>query len=174
MASLLRGSDSISNAAHRFCHDFARKASIEVLLGHFSRSRPCEALEHGMPLSPELTPFLGRPFVGIDGVRRYFATLAQFITYDDVRFSDYIVDQHARKVSVKGAATFTWTATRQSWRETFTYLLDFDDQDKITRYQVWGDTGALNLASQGSLDYVSRDSSIAGQDIPPIVGCDPP
>jgi len=161
MASLSLGSDPISNAAHRFCNDFARKAPLEVILAHFSRTRPCEALEHGMPLSPELTPFLGRPFVGIDGVRRYFSTLAQLITYDEVRFSDYVVDTHARKVSVKGAATFTWIATRQSWRETFTYLLDFDDQDKITRYQIWGDTCALYLASQGGLDYVNRDSTLA-------------
>lgn len=84
-------------------------------------------------------------------MRHYFSTVAALITYEDMRFSEYIIDAEIRKVSVKGTATFTWITTHESWDETFTYVLDFDDEDKVTRYQIWGDTGALYLASQGRL-----------------------
>jgi hypothetical protein len=55
-------------------------------------------------------------------------------------------------VSVKGRAKFTWIKTRQSWDETFTYTLDFDDEAKVTDYQVWADSGAAYLARLGQLD----------------------
>jgi hypothetical protein len=44
----------------------------------------------------------------------------------------------------------------QSWNEIFHYLLDFDDsaEPKITNYQVWADSGAAYLASQGRLAEV--------------------
>ncbi|KAG8221002.1 transcription elongation factor S-II [Butyriboletus roseoflavus] len=143
---------TLSDAAHRFCEHFAHKEAIETLLTHFSNTRPCEVVEHGLSC---LAPFLGSPFRGLDGVRRYFSTVAALITYEDMRFSEYIIDVEVRKASVKGTATFTWITTRESWDETFTYVLDFDDRDKITRYQIWGDTGALYLASQGRLRQVS-------------------
>ena len=142
----------LSDAARRFCDDFARGASIDTILTHFSNARPCEVLEHGLS---RFAPFLGSPFRGRDGVRHYFYTVAALIAYDNMRFSEYIVDAEVRKVSVKGTAVFTWIATGNSWDETFAYVLDFDDQDKITRYQIWGDTGALYLASQGHLGEVS-------------------
>jgi len=138
----------LSDAAHRFCDDFAHKQTIDALLTHFSNTHPCEVLEHGLS---RFAPFLGSPFRGLDGVRRYFDAIAALITYEDMQFSEYVVDAEVRKVSVKGTAMFTWIATRESWDETFAYVLDFDDQDKVTRYQVWGDTGALYLASQGLL-----------------------
>lgn len=56
------------------------------------------------------------------------------------------------KVFVKGQATFTWIKTAQSWDETFTYSLDFDDELKVTDYQVWADSGAAYLARLGKLD----------------------
>lgn len=40
----------------------------------------------------------------------------------------------------------------QSWDETFTYSLDFDDELKVTDYQVWADSGAAYLARLGKLD----------------------
>ena len=173
---------SLSDAAHRFCDDFARKQSIDTLLTHFSNTRPCEVLEHGLS---RFAPFLGSPLGGRDGVRHYFDTVAALITYEDMHFSEYVVDPEVRKVSVKGTATFTWIATRESWDETFSYVLDFDEQDKIIRYQIWGDTGALHLASQGRLGEVSGGDAaspftaaypgLAGQgpfDL--IVGCVPP
>ncbi|OJA07790.1 hypothetical protein AZE42_14072 [Rhizopogon vesiculosus] len=68
-----------------------------------------------------------------------------------MEFSEYIVDPEVQKVSVKGRAKFTWLSTEQSWDEIFTYVLDFDDDFKVTNYQVWADTGAAYLASRGQL-----------------------
>ncbi|KAF8555958.1 hypothetical protein OG21DRAFT_1476259 [Imleria badia] len=138
------------DAARRFCADFAHKQTVDTLLAHFSDA--CEVLEHGLS---RFAPFLGTPFTGRDGVRHYFDTVAALITYEGMHFSEYIVDDEVGKVSVKGSATFTWIATHESWEETFAYVLDFDDRDKIARYQIWGDTGALYLASQGHLGEVS-------------------
>lgn len=140
------------DAARRFCDDFAHKETIDTILSHFSNTPPCEVVEHGLS---KLAPFLGSPFKGHDGVRHYFSTVAALIVYEDTHFSEYVVDTDVRKVSVKGTATFTWITTGESWDETFTYVLDFDHEYKITRYQIWGDTGALYLASQGRLGEVS-------------------
>lgn len=147
----------LSDVAHRFCDDFSHKESIDTLLTHFSNARPCEVIEHGLS---RFAPFLGISFRGEEGVRRYFSTVAALITYEGMHFSEYIIDVEVRKVSVKGIATFTWITTRESWDETFTYVLDFDDEDKITRYQIWGDTGALYLASRGRLREVSGSDGV--------------
>jgi hypothetical protein len=61
-------------------------------------------------------------------------------------------------VSVKGRAKFTWIETGQTWDETFTYSLDFDDESKITNYQVWADSGAAYLARINKLDHVRKAS----------------
>lgn len=45
------------------------------------------------------------------------------------------------------------------WNERFAYMLDFDDEGKVTDYQVWADSGAAYLASKGQLDQ-SRKVSI--------------
>lgn len=145
------------NAARRFCDDFAHKQTMDVLLSHFSDTHPCEVVEHGLS---KLAPFLGRSFRGHLGARHYFSTVAALVTYEGMHFSEYVIDTDIRKVSVKGTATFTWIATRESWDETFTYVLDFDYEHKITRYQIWGDTGALYLASQGRLTEVRRTHSL--------------
>lgn len=142
----------LSAATRRFCDDFAHKQPTDALLAHFSHTRSCEVFEHGLP---RFAPFLGSTFRGRDGVQDYFDAVAALIYYENMRFSEYIVDEEVRKVSVKGTATFTWIATRESWEETFTYVLDFDERDKIVRYQIWGDTGALYLASEGRLTEVS-------------------
>lgn len=134
------------------------------------------AYEHGLP---QLAPFLGRPFRGREGVLRYFRTLAECLSYEGMRFpaaasaaaacddkgesegidngdKGWIVDTAARKVSVKGQARFTWTATGESWDEVFAYVLTFDDGEvpKVKRYEVWADTGAAWLASRGELGNV--------------------
>jgi hypothetical protein len=96
-----------------------------------------------------LAPFLGRPF---NDPKDYFTLISELLTYDNMQFSEYMVDTEARKVNVKGKAKFTWLQTKQSWDEVFTYVLDFDDQAKITCYQVWADSGACYLAREGKLD----------------------
>ena len=59
-------------------------------------------------------------------------------------------------MSVKGRAKFTWIETGQIWDETFTYSLDFDDESRITDYQVWADSGAAYLARLGKLDELTK------------------
>jgi hypothetical protein len=62
-----------------------------------------------------------------------------------------MVDIEERKVAVKGEAEFKWIATENKWDETFVYVLDFDEEDKVKRYQVWADSGAAYLARKGEL-----------------------
>lgn len=67
----------------------------------------------------------------------------------------WIVDTEARKVSCVGSAKFTWTEGAGKgnwWEEKFVYHLDFDDEGKVTDYQVWSDSGAAYLAWNGKLN----------------------
>ena len=134
-------------AAQEFTTAFADKKDVEILLSHFSTQEPT-VLEYG---EPSLAPFLGRPFTGLDGVRRYFETVMTVLSYDNMAFSEFVVDPETRKVALKGKAQFTWLSTNKSWDETFAYILDFDQENKVVRYQIWGDTGAAYLASKGKL-----------------------
>lgn len=67
----------------------------------------------------------------------------------------WVVDPVARKVACKGTARFRWTegsGDGQAWDEQFAYILDFDDESKVTDYQVWADSGAAYLARLGQLN----------------------
>jgi len=66
------------------------------------------------------------------------------------------VDLEASKVAVKGKARFTWVETGESWDETFSYALDFDQERKVTDYQVWADSGAAYLARVGKLEETKQ------------------
>jgi len=137
------------DAATSFCQAFATQAPPDkILLNHFSGTESISVLEHGLP---QLAPFLGREFTGADGVRKYFALIAGCLAYRDMRFSNYVVDPVTNKVSVRGQARFTWTATGQGWDEVFTYVLAFDHDFKVTSYEIWADSGAAYLASKGQL-----------------------
>ncbi|KAH7926020.1 hypothetical protein BV22DRAFT_388335 [Leucogyrophana mollusca] len=136
------------NAAKALCADFAAQSDVDTLLSHFPTTHQCTAFEHGLPV---LAPFLGRSFVGRSGVQEYFELIGKYLTFTNMNFSEYVVDEETRKVSVKGKAEFTWVSTGESWKETFAYVLDFDDEEKVTDYQVWADTGAAFLASRGEL-----------------------
>ncbi|KAF8532107.1 hypothetical protein JB92DRAFT_2844474 [Gautieria morchelliformis] len=135
-------------AAQKLCDDFASQKDTQTLLSHFSTALEPEAIEHG---APHLAPFLGRRFVGLQGIQAYFELLAKLLTYRNMSFSEYMVDVEERKVAVKGMAEFEWIATGNKWDETFVYVLDFDEQDKVKRYQVWADSGAAYLARMGEL-----------------------
>ncbi|KAL4065846.1 hypothetical protein J3A83DRAFT_4360214 [Scleroderma citrinum] len=140
--------EQLLDAAKALCDDFSRKKDLDTILSHFSTAQPCVALEHGLP---EFAPFLGRTFRGHEGVREYFSLIASLLDYRDMNFSDYVVDTQVRKVSVKGRARFTWKSTNESWDEIFVYVLDFDDEIRVYRYQVWADTAAAYLARKGQL-----------------------
>ncbi|KAF8974418.1 hypothetical protein BDZ97DRAFT_21640 [Flammula alnicola] len=144
--------EELSQAAQTFCDAFAEKNDLETILSYFSTTHEVSAIEYGHPI---LAPFLGRPFVGISGVQQYFELIASLLSYKDITFSQYVIDPVAMKVSVKGKGTFTWLSTGQSWDETFTYTLDFDDELKVIQYQVWADSGAAYLARNGKLSEVN-------------------
>ena len=137
------------NAAQGFCTAFADKKEVDEIMSHFSTSHTCSAIEYGESC---LAPFLGKRFDGLEAIQSYFTLLSKYLSYKDMSFSEFVIDTEVQKVSCKGKAKFTWTETGQSWDETFAYMLDFDDEGRITDYQVWADSGAAYVASKGNLD----------------------
>ncbi|KAJ9605472.1 hypothetical protein H2200_010129 [Cladophialophora chaetospira] len=141
--------DQLLSAAHAFCNSFANKEAPEKIFSHFSTSDDVLALEHGLP---QLAPFLGREFRGQQGLQEYFQLLSSKLSYENMSFSNFVIDAEVSKVSVRGNAKFTWTSTGQSWDEVFTYVLEFDTHNKVKVYEIWADSGAAYLASKGRLD----------------------
>lgn len=138
----------LQRAAESFCNAFAKQAPLDDIMSHFSTRYEITAHEHGLA---SLVPFLGMTFRGADGIREYFGLLAKYLSYQDMKFKNYIVDEHANRVGVRGEARFTWTSTNQSWDEVFSYQLAFDEDGKVVSYDVWADTGAAYLASKERL-----------------------
>ncbi|KAK6521176.1 hypothetical protein TWF506_001403 [Arthrobotrys conoides] len=139
--------DALLVAAESLCNDFATKADPPSMLSHFAST--VTAFEHG---DPHFAPFIGREFKGPEGMKEYFGFLGKYLAYENMSFGEYFIDEKKSKVSVKGKGRFTWVSTGVSWDEGFTYTLDFiteDSQLKVSRYQVWADTGALHLARLG-------------------------
>ncbi|KAJ2920594.1 hypothetical protein H1R20_g16500, partial [Candolleomyces eurysporus] len=136
-------------AAVTFCTSFSQGKDVESILALFSTTHPVAAVEHG---DPSLAPFLGRTFEGKEGVKRYFEVIGSLLSYKNISFGEYAVDVEERKVAVKGKGTFTWIETGKAWDETFAYVLDFDEDAKLTRYQIWSDTGSAYLASKGGVE----------------------
>ncbi|KIM45969.1 hypothetical protein M413DRAFT_441026 [Hebeloma cylindrosporum] len=135
-------------AAQNFCDAFSQKKDVDTILSYFSTGHKISAIEYG---TPTLAPFLGRSFTGISEVKQYFELIGSLLSYKDVEFFEYVVDSEAMKVSVKGKGTFTWQSTGKTWNEVFTYTLDFDNELKVVRYQVWADSGTAYLARIGEL-----------------------
>ncbi|KAI0408781.1 transcription elongation factor S-II [Xylaria palmicola] len=145
-------------AARAFCDSFAQKKPPEEILSRLSAD--VRIREHGLA---QLAPFLGREYRGIDGARAYFGAVGRLLSYEDMRFVEFIAgassdededgggDGDGGKVVARGSARFTWTETGQSWDETFVYILGFDGRARLNRYEVWADSGAAYLASRGDL-----------------------
>jgi hypothetical protein len=146
--------NQLFRAAQEFCSAFAAKRDIDFVLDLFSKTHERTVIEHG---EPSLAPFLGRRFVG-PSVRKYFEVVNDLLDYDSesMHFPEYIVDVEKNKVFVRGKGKFTWRSTGESWDETFAYALDFDDEFKVTDYQVWADSGAAYLARVGKLDETRK------------------
>lgn len=136
------------SAAQAFCDAFAQQKPPGEIFKHFSKSDDVLALEHGLP---SLAPFLGREFRGQEGLKQYFNLLSSLLSYENMRFSNFVVDPELSKVSIRGEARFTWKSTEQGWDEVFTYVLEFDDQTKVLVYEIWADSGAAYLAREGLL-----------------------
>ncbi|KAK4106365.1 hypothetical protein N658DRAFT_490983 [Parathielavia hyrcaniae] len=141
---------ALLTAATSFCDGFSRADTPSTILTtHFTHNNDAILVhEHGLP---KLAPFLGRTFRGADGLLQYLSMIADCLRFENMRFSEYIVDAEARKVSARGEARFTWKSTGQSWDEVFTYVLAFDAGDRVERYEIWADSGAAWLASRGEL-----------------------
>jgi len=137
-------------AAQGFCNAFAEQKPLDEILSHFSNSDDIVAIEHGLQ---QLAPFLGRDFRGHDGIKQYFQVLSSTLSYENMRFGNFVVDAETFKVSVRGEARFIWTSTAQAWDEVFTYVLEFDDHNKVKVYEIWADSGAAYLASKGLLHH---------------------
>ena len=72
--------------------------------------------------------------------------LQRYLTFENMRFSDYVVDEVERVVGVRGQARFTWKETGKGWDEVFTYRLEFAEEGgswRVSRYEVWADTASL-------------------------------
>ena len=108
-------------------------------------SSPIRIFEHGLP---ELAPFIGRSFYGIQGITDYFTIISNTLEYENMYFYDYTVDIETKVVSVRGKAKFIWKSTKNYWNEIFIYRIQLDNEYKILIYEVWADTGAAYLASQ--------------------------
>ncbi|PWW73736.1 hypothetical protein C7212DRAFT_284122 [Tuber magnatum] len=142
---------SLLTAATALCNTLSQSPppQLPTILQHFTAT--ATAHEHGLP---QLTPFLGRELPIPD----YFTILADNLSFRNMRFKEYIVDEANSKVFVRGTGRFVWTATGEAWDECFVYLLDFFEDAggvwKVGRYQVWGDSGAAYLARVGELKNV--------------------
>lgn len=142
-----------------FTKAFASRSDIDTLMSHFSTTHAISAYEHGLAL---LAPFLGKEFKGRHGeesVPEYFGIVAKYLAYENMSFGEWVVDTEAHKICVKGRAKFTWIegdVKGQSWEEEFMSLFDFDQDGKITDYQIWADTGAAYLARLGQLKDASK------------------
>lgn len=150
---------SLLHAATIFCEAFRDLTPPSELLNtHFTRNQDSIfILEHGTPPPPSTTtsssiPFLNTPFHGASGLESYFSHISSLLHFSNMRFVEYIVDTEHRKVVVRGKAWFTWKVNGQSWYETFVYILRFDDEDRVERYEVWADSGAVGLAARGELE----------------------
>jgi hypothetical protein len=154
--------NDILQAAQAFCATFAEKRDIDDILTHFSTTREPVVFEHGLLL---LAPFLGRRFTGEEGVRSYFKIISDLLSYDDMTFTEFLVDEHANKVTVRANAKFTWLSTRESWPETFLYILEFDVHCKVVVYEIWADSGAAYLASRGQLSKGTGESVSSKEEV---------
>ncbi|KAI0644213.1 hypothetical protein C8Q79DRAFT_1002145 [Trametes meyenii] len=165
MASTSPTRKQLLASAQALCSAFAANADVDTLLSHFSSTHLISAFEHGLPV---LAPFLGRPFLrrtGDNSVASYFELLQKYLTFEDMSFRGWVVDADACKVSVKGSAKFIWTegvGKGQSWDEEFVYMLDFDQNAKVTDYEVWADSGAAYLARRGELKQVIEGKVCGG------------
>ena len=142
--------EDLLKSAASFCSTFADKKPVEEVLSHFSTTHATSCFEHGLPA---LAPFLGRTFTK---PAEYLGVIAKYLAYKNMKFFAYMVDVETRKVNVQGRANFTWIETNESWDEVFTYVLDFDDEAKVTDWNVWADSGAAYLAKEGKLKDLEK------------------
>ncbi|KAB8237049.1 uncharacterized protein BDW43DRAFT_229575 [Aspergillus alliaceus] len=147
--------ESLTSRVRTLCANFSTASPLPTLLSNFTKTPPPTALEHGLP---QLAPFLGRPFTGHEGLTTYFGLLADYLTIEQMDFEpedNWVVDERAMAVSLRGKARFKWKETGQAWDETFAYRIELKEElgeVKVVVYEVWADTGAAYLARVGGLE----------------------
>ncbi|PWY68566.1 hypothetical protein BO94DRAFT_302210 [Aspergillus sclerotioniger CBS 115572] len=155
----------IKSTIHTFLTTLSDPQSnpLESLLPKFTTSPAPLIHEHGLP---SLAPFLGRDFVGQDGIKEYFLTMGGVLGFEDMRFEDeegWIMQDMGIGgwvVVIRGWARFFAKRTGEGWREGFVYRLRVVREDgewKIQEYRVWADTGAAYLALRGELGKLNDE-----------------
>ena len=137
--------DDLLRSTLDLCQRFAdaKHSDIREILSCFSSSRPDDEIrliDHGLP---KRTPYLGRSFVGREGIQNYFETIvATHLSYENMVFSDCIIDVDTRVTSLRGKAF-----EGKAWEEVFLFRIQLDEEGKIVVYEVWADSGAAYLAT---------------------------
>ncbi|PYI02095.1 hypothetical protein BO78DRAFT_274677, partial [Aspergillus sclerotiicarbonarius CBS 121057] len=155
-------------AVHNLLTAFTQSLPLPTLLSTFTTTPAPLIHEHGLPT---LAPFLGRDFVGQDGVQEYFTLVGELLGFEGMRFEDeggWVVGDFGGGdrvvvVVVRGWARFFAKRTGEAWWEGFVYRLgvcrdrgegiggEGDGEWKVQEYRVWADTGAAYLALRGEL-----------------------
>ncbi|KAJ5930581.1 hypothetical protein N7466_006074 [Penicillium verhagenii] len=142
---------------------------ISTITSTFTTKPAPIAHEYGLP---QLAPFLGHTYTGIDGpegISVYFGILVETLDIKSMTFepeSNWLVDDTNMAICLRGSAKFIWRQTGQWWDETFIYRIvlakdtseddDKRDQYLVSEYKVWADTGAAYLARTGGLHRESH------------------
>jgi len=137
-------------AAKELCEAFAQGKPIPELLDFFTEHEAI-AIEHG---HPSIAPWLGREYIGHQEIGEYFQMVADNLSFQDMKFGDWFVDEDKLRVGVKGKARWTYKKTGKSWDEKFAYVLDYAEGEterepcvrevKLRKYAVWADSGAVS------------------------------
>ena len=140
-------------AAKGLCEAFIQGKPIPELLDFFTEHEAI-AIEHG---HPSIVPWLGREYIGHKEIGKYFQMIADNLSFQDMKFGEWFVDEDKLRVGVTGKARWTYKKTGKSWDENFTYVLDYAEGEtegepsvrevKLRKYAVWADSGAVRPTS---------------------------
>jgi ketosteroid isomerase-like protein len=143
------------SSATTFCNAFVQKQDLDTILSFFSSTGPVSIIEHG---EKALTPFFGRSFEGLDEIRSFHEGAGTHIEFEETSLARYTVDAEAKRVACEGQTKLSWRETGEGWVEIFVFMLDFDDEGKVTKHQIWSDTGSAYLAKLGTLSKIRAEA----------------
>jgi len=148
--STIRMKKMLLAAAKGLCEAFAQGKPISELLGFFTEHEAI-AIEHG---HPSIAPWLGQEYIGHKEIGEYFQMISDNLSFENMKFGEWFVDEDKFRVGVNGDARWTFKETGKSWDEKFTYVLDYAEGEterepsvrevKLRKYAVWADSGAVS------------------------------
>lgn len=116
-----------------FFDAFSENTPSIKMLHHFSTTSPT-VVQHTHVECPH--PLTSR-VTGSHGIRSYFDLLATHWARSGARIRDEVeVDVCKRRVTIPASVTWTWRKSCRSWKEDFTWTLDFDDSLKISSFII--------------------------------------